>query len=139
MTGDLETADRAEIQAVLDSLAAAWDRGDGAGFAAPFAEDADFINILGMHLRGRAPIAAQHDRIFTGIYAGSTAALHLTQARWLADGVAYAVVDCAIEVPTGPWTGRVETKASAVLVRTGGGWRIAAFHNTRLGEMPSGT
>ena len=45
---------------------------DGPAFAAPFAVDADFVNIRGEHFRGRAAIGAGHAAIFQTIYAGST-------------------------------------------------------------------
>ena len=136
MADDLKPGERAAVLEVLAALVRAWARGDGAGFAAAFAEDADFINILGLHLRGRTPIAAQHDQIFSSIYRGSKAGFDLVQARRLGPDIIHAVIDCAVEVPAGPMAGRVETRASAVMVRTGGRWRIAAFHNTRLGEAP---
>ena len=88
-------------------------------------------------MRGRAPIAEQHDRIFASIYRGSKAGFDLAQARALAPGVILAVIDCAVEVPAGPWAGRVETRASAVVMRAADRWEIAAFQNTRLGEPPA--
>jgi uncharacterized protein (TIGR02246 family) len=50
MTSDATTpvtADEAAIRAILAQLADAWNTGDGAAFAAPFAEDADFIAFEG--------------------------------------------------------------------------------------------
>ena len=56
----------------VHSLEAAWNAGDGDAFAAPFAADADFVNVRAEHHRGRQAIAAGHTAIFRSIYAGST-------------------------------------------------------------------
>ena len=50
--------------ALLRQLEDAWNAGDGAAFGAPFAEDADFVDIRGDHHRGRAAIAQGHRAIF---------------------------------------------------------------------------
>ncbi len=121
-----------EISAILNELGDAWQRGDGTQFAAAFAEDADFINILGMHAKGRSEIAAWHDQLFKGIYAESAAVFSLKAARRLTDDVTHMVVDTVLDVPAGPRAGRIETVADGVLVRKGGRWEIAAFHNTRV-------
>jgi uncharacterized protein (TIGR02246 family) len=47
-----------DAAALAARLQDAWNTGDGAGFAAPFSDDADFVNVYGMHARGRAAIAA---------------------------------------------------------------------------------
>lgn len=36
-----------DLHRIVEQLEAAWNNGDSAGFAAPFADDADFVHILG--------------------------------------------------------------------------------------------
>jgi hypothetical protein len=63
VTADLASADRAALEKIVRQLEAAWNAMDGSAFAAPFAAEADFVNIRGDHFRGRAAIAAGHAAI----------------------------------------------------------------------------
>ena len=103
---------------------------DGAAFAAPFAADADFVNIRGEHFRGRGAIAAGHAAIFQTIYAGSTNQYTVEGARLLRPDVALVRVYSRLDAPHGPLAGRHRARFSLVLTREGGGWEIAALHNT---------
>ena len=128
----LTAADRSAIDALVATLEAAWNAGDGDAFAAPFARDADFVNVRAEHHQGRHAIAAGHTGIFRSIYAGSTNRYVVKSARLLTDDVALAHVDAALDVPSGPLAGRMQALYSLVLVRDGSGWQIASFHNTLL-------
>ena len=60
-TGDQTASDaRSQIANVVDGLTESWNRHDMEAYAAQFAEDADFVNVIGMHWRGRAEIEARH-------------------------------------------------------------------------------
>lgn len=107
MPADLAPADRVALENIARQLEAAWSAMDGAAFAAPFAAEADFVNIRGEHFRGQAAIAAGHAAIFQTIYAGSTNHFTVEEARLLR-----------------------RARFSLVLTKEGGGWEIAAFHNT---------
>ena len=128
----MTAAEHAEAVRLVAGLEAAWNAMDGAAFAAAFAEDADFVNILGEHFRGRDRIAAGHAGIFQSIYAGSTVHMQLEQVRLLRADVALAHVHSNLDVPQGRLAGRHAARFSMVLTRGGDGWQIAAFHNTRM-------
>ncbi|MEO7273195.1 MAG: SgcJ/EcaC family oxidoreductase, partial [Vicinamibacterales bacterium] len=53
----LTDADRHSIDSLVARLEAAWNAGDGEAFAAPFAPDADFVNVRAEHHQGRQAIA----------------------------------------------------------------------------------
>jgi uncharacterized protein (TIGR02246 family) len=57
-------ADEDAIRAIHQRMIDAWNAGDGAVFAAPFTDDADFVAFEGTHLKGRQEIALFHERIF---------------------------------------------------------------------------
>ena len=116
--------------ALAKHLEQAWNRADGTAFGEVFAEDSDFVNILGEHHRGRAAIAAGHQAIFDTIYAGSTVRYTITQARALDDRVILGHVSATLTVPSGPLAGEINALLSLVVVRGGDEHRIAAFHNT---------
>jgi uncharacterized protein (TIGR02246 family) len=127
---DLTPADRAALENIVRQLEAAWNAMDGSAFAAPFAADADFVNIRGEHFRGQAAIAAGHAAIFQTIYAGSTNHCTVEGARLLRPEVALVRVHSMLEAPHGPLAGRHGARFSLVLTKEGGGWEIAALHNT---------
>jgi uncharacterized protein (TIGR02246 family) len=124
---------RQVAEPVLQRLEQAWNAADGAAFAAPFTDDADFVDIRGDHHRTRDAIGHGHQQIMETIYRGSRVRYTLEQARRLADGVILAHSSAVLDVPGGPMAGTHRAIASWVLVPAGGEWRIAAFHNTRAG------
>lgn len=136
--GAMDEKDRAELDRVAQSLAAAWNAADGAAFGRWFTEDADFVNILAMHLVGRATISQQHQLIFDGIYRGSRNTFKVAKTRKVSDSVVVALFEAHLRVPEGPMAGDLDTLATAVLIRDSSGWHIASFQNT-LKRDPSGT
>ena len=127
---ELTATDRAALEAIVRQLESAWNALDGEAFAAPFAVDADFVNIRAEHFRGRPAIAAGHKAIFSSIYAGSTVQMGVEAGRLLNVGVALMHVKSELTVPAGPMAGTHHACFSMVLTRTASGWEIAAFHNT---------
>jgi uncharacterized protein (TIGR02246 family) len=127
---DLAPADRAALENIVRQLEAAWNALDGSAFAGPFADEADFVNIRGEHIRGRAAIAAGHAGIFRTIYAGSTNHYTVEEARLLRPEVALVRVYATMDVPQGPLAGRHRARFSLVLTKERSGWEIAALHNT---------
>jgi uncharacterized protein (TIGR02246 family) len=130
MSVDLTSADRAALEEIVRQLEAAWNAMDGQAFAAPFAADADFVNIRGEHFRSQAAISAGHAGIFRTIYAGSTNHYELETARLLRPEVALVHVHSILDAPHGPLAGRHGARFSLVLTKENGRWEIAALHNT---------
>jgi len=119
-----------DVAMLITELEHAWNAADGAAFAKPFAEDADFVNVRAEHHRTREAIAKGHQGIFDTIYKGSVVRYQLASARLLAPGVVLAHINARLEVPAGPMAGTLTSLASLVLVGSPGDWRVAAFHNT---------
>ena len=71
----------AVVEPIVEHLQQAWNAGDGMGFAGPFAEDADFVEVRGGHHRGAVAVGRGHEAIFSTIYAGSTST---SRSRWRA-------------------------------------------------------
>jgi uncharacterized protein (TIGR02246 family) len=130
MPADLAPVDRAALESIVAQLEAGWNAMDGPAFAAPFAADADFVNIRGEHFRGRPAIAAGHAGIFQTIYAGSTNRYTVEGARLLRPDVALVRVHALLDAPHGPLAGRHGARFSLVLTKEASGWEIAALHNT---------
>jgi uncharacterized protein (TIGR02246 family) len=130
MRGSALPADQAAIESIVAGLEAAWNAMDGTAFAAPFAVDADFVNVRGEHSRGRAAIADGHAEIFRTIYAGSRNRYAIETVRLLRPDVALMHAHATLDAPRGPLAGRHSARFSLVLTKESGGWEIAAFHNT---------
>jgi uncharacterized protein (TIGR02246 family) len=121
---------------VVARLQQAWNDGDGEAFGAPFTEDAGFVDLRGTHHPGRATIARGHQGIFDTIYRGSRIQYTVTDARALAPDVIVAHSTGHLSAPSGPMAGENDATQTLVLVREGGEWQIAAFHNTVVVPMP---
>jgi uncharacterized protein (TIGR02246 family) len=130
MSSSENPADREILENTVRALEAAWNAGDGAAFAAPFAADADFVTIRAEHFRGRDAIAAGHAGIFRTIYAGSRNQYTVESVRSLAPTVALVRVGAVLDAPSGPLAGRHTARFSIVFVRGSAGWEIASLHNT---------
>jgi uncharacterized protein (TIGR02246 family) len=130
MAAELSSRERSELEDIVGRLRAAWNAMDGSAFAAPFADNADFVNIRGEHFRGRTAIVQGHATIFRTVYSGSTVQMKVEALRLLRPDVALVHVHSVLDVPRGPLAGRHEACFSLVLTRESGGWEIAAFHNT---------
>lgn len=124
--------DRSQIDAIVAELADAWNAGDAARFAAPFALDAEQVNIFGARLIGRGEIADRHAHVFETIFRGSTNVLRVLDARYAGADVLLLRLDSVVSIPQGPMQGDLHTIASLVLCRTGPKWEIRLFHNTRI-------
>ena len=133
----------AESRAIFElgqALQDAWNRGDAAGYASLFTDDADFVAWNGQHGRGRQAIEDGHRRLFDGPLAGSRMVLvgddegsaPTESLRFIRPDVAImvipGVVTLAAPSATGPGHQSVQT---FVLVKDGDQWRVTAFQNTR--------
>jgi uncharacterized protein (TIGR02246 family) len=135
-----EPAHRRAIFELGKALQDAWNRGDAAGYASLFTDDADFVAWNGSYGRGRQAIEDGHRRLFDGPLAGSRMTLVDDDAesappqslRFVRPDVAImviaGVVTLAGQSATGPGHQSVQT---FVLIKNVNRWRVAAFQNTR--------
>jgi uncharacterized protein (TIGR02246 family) len=128
--------DSAGHRAILEvghALQDAWNRGDAAGYASLFTEDASFVAWNGLHGYGRQAIGDAHRPLLAGPLAGSRLVVGEPESlRFVRPDVAIMVTSGAVtradQAGTRPDHESVQT---FVLVENGGRWRITAFHNTR--------
>ncbi len=62
----MESTDRHGIDALVESLVAAFNRHEASGFAAGFSESASFVDVLGRRMAGREAIEVGHRFPFGG-------------------------------------------------------------------------
>jgi uncharacterized protein (TIGR02246 family) len=133
-------AEGTAIFELAQALQDAWNRGDAAGYASLFTDDADFVAWNGAYGRGRHAIENGHRPLFDGPLAGSRMVLVDDNAQSAPPGslrfvrpdvaimVIPGVVTLAGQSATGP---DHESLQTFVLVKNGDRWRVAAFQNTR--------
>jgi uncharacterized protein (TIGR02246 family) len=139
--------DEQSIRGIVERLEQAWNHSDSTAFAEVFAEDADFVDILGRHHRGRATIEAGHRQIFDTIYRGSRNTSTVEWVRFLRRDIAVVFLRAellsrlggavdqarrAAQVSEHPAT--AQARPTLILSNNGRGWEIVAFQNTRIAE-----
>jgi uncharacterized protein (TIGR02246 family) len=129
--------DETAVRNIIQEEITAWNSGDAAAYSRHFAADGTFTNIRGQFFTGRQPFIERHDYLFKGPFHGSTLRQDIVSLKFVRPDV--AVVEVLTSV-TGipklfPGTntddkGRLRTRLLQVVVKDGGEWKIAAYHNT---------
>ena len=125
-----QNADETAMRESVKQLEAGWNTKSGALFAKPFAEDADYVVINGMYIKGRAVIETQHQRIFDTIFKDTTLSLTVKQIRFLRSDVAVVHVSGQRVGPAKEHN--QEAMITLMLTKEKQGWVIAAFQNTQI-------
>ena len=122
-------------EALVHGFVAAWNSHDMKAFAGLFAEDADFVNVIGMWWRGRAEIQAKHEESHPTRFKATTVT---------STGISVRLLRADIAVLHSSWelTGLVDAEGKPapprrgimqiVAVKQAEGWRIVAAQNTDI-------
>ncbi|MEQ3553749.1 SgcJ/EcaC family oxidoreductase [Pseudonocardia nematodicida] len=117
------------VCATIGSLTTAWNAGDADAYGAAFTPDATYTSWVGTHYAGREDVVESHRALFGGLLSGTRLVDRYLSVRFVRPDV--AVVSTrgdtydGDEPPSVP--GKVQTY---IVVRDGGTWSVAAFHNT---------
>jgi uncharacterized protein (TIGR02246 family) len=126
----------ASVEAVVSALAQGWNRHDMTAFAAAFSENADFVNVIGMHWQGRQEIEAKHAQVHRTIFRNSRLRLVEQAVRFLSPTIALAHASWEMKgAETLPGWNAPETRRgimTLVLTKEADRWLIAAAHNTDI-------
>lgn len=127
--------DRDLLGQIPQRFAQAWNRKDVDAVFADYADDADFVNVLGAWWRGKARMVKEHADRFAGVFAGSTLTFGDVAVRELPPHAA---------VVHGVWTmkghqspdGRWAPVRAGILVfmmhKREGSWKVVASQNTDI-------
>ncbi len=111
----------------------AWNRSDSIAWASQFAEDADFIHILGAHFQGREAIERGHRTIFDTIYKGSRNQLNVEKVRFVRPDVALVFIRTNLKWYLDGAEQEVQARPTLVAQKKDNGqWEIVAFQNTLI-------
>ena len=108
----------------------AWNRADGDGLSDSFADDADFVDIRGVHHVGRAGHRRRPPAIFDTIYAGQHRPLRARVGPRDHAGRVVAVVRRPSRLRAARCRGINHARFTLTIAEGDEGWPIDAFHNT---------
>ena len=134
----LELSDQKEIQAVIADSTRAWNISGGRGYGEGYTEDADFVNIIGMHFSGNKLIEKRHVHILETFLKDSKFEVNTVQLREIQPNIVMAFVNWTVHGFRTPGSdpnlmGTVRSGIfSHVFVKDQGKWKIAASQNTLL-------
>lgn len=120
---------------VVSEWQAAWNAGDASRLSQLFAEDADFVNVVGLWWHDRDSIREAHHFGFTKIFPGSVIEMGEPRVRQL--GPDAAVVQSKWSLagqvsPEGEQAGAREGIFTFVVERRREGWIAVTAHNTDI-------
>ena len=116
---------------------AAWNQHDMQAFADLFHDDATFVNVIGVYMRGREEIRQAHAAVHAGPFRDSTLTAWLDDARTLGPDVIIAHLRSDLRGDD-RMPGQVRsTLATLVIERRGAIWKILAAHNTNVLAAPT--
>jgi uncharacterized protein (TIGR02246 family) len=130
----MNTGDEQALRDIVTKLEAAWNRGDSVSWTNEFAEDADFIHILGGYFNGRIPIERGHRAIFDTIYKGSTAKLAVQKIRSVGPDAAIVFMLAELKITQAGLPPVLHARPTMIVQKLGGEWKIVAFQNTIITE-----
>lgn len=129
--------DETAVRSIIQEEIAAWNAGDVVAYSRHFAADGTFTNIRGQFFVGRQAFIERHDVLFKGPFHGSTLKQNIVSLKFVSPDVAVVEVLTSVtgiqKLPPGTNTddkGRLRTRLLQVMVKDGGEWKIAAYHNT---------
>lgn len=136
---DWTEADKTAVRAVPDRIRDAWAANDAEAFAAAYTADATMILSGDRFMKGRAQILQEVKASFAGGHKGTTLLQNIVDARYIGANTAIVITDGGVLAPgeTKPHPER-EIRATWVIAKEDGEWRIAAYQNSRNadGKLP---
>jgi uncharacterized protein (TIGR02246 family) len=134
-TVSLAAEDDRAIRKAVVGFEVAWNSHDMKALGGLFREDAEFINVVGMHWRGRADIVAAHAAFHETMFKDTRLTTDAITLRPIGADVAVAVVTYtqdSFTTPSGQVMPKTQTKLSYVFAKTAGEWKIAHGQNVRI-------
>lgn len=132
----LEEADKTAVLAIVQGYTEAWNQHGGRGFGEGFSEDADFVNIYGMHFSGKKEIEERHIAILSRFLKGSLLIVQDIRLREVHPGLIVALVCWKLDGYRAPGEdisvhGELrEGIFTQVFVKGEQNWQITASQNT---------
>jgi len=131
------SAEVTEVNRVVKAFAEAWNRHDMNAFSELFAEDAEFVNVVGLWWKGRAEIKGAHEFAHQTMFKNSRLDINEIETRFPAPGIAISRCRWRVEGHVTP-DGASLPPRTGILVNTlrraGSAWHIIDSQNTDIIE-----
>jgi len=125
------------VNRVVEAFAEAWNMHDMNAFSELFAEDAEFVNVVGLWWKGRAEIKAAHEFTHQTMFKHSDLSIDEIATRFPVQEIAIARCRWKLEGHQGP-DGEALPLRHGILVnilrKAGPTWRIIDSQNTDVIE-----
>jgi uncharacterized protein (TIGR02246 family) len=131
--------DEKRVEGQVRAFQEAFNARDASALARCFTDDATFVNIIAVRMRGRAGIEAGHAAHFAGVLAKSRIDFTEVDVKPLTEGVMLchaAWTRAALESPDGATLPPGNGIITFVAAKDGADWRFAAGQNTQAGALP---
>jgi uncharacterized protein (TIGR02246 family) len=133
----LSPEDDQAVRKVVAGFEEAWNTHDMKALAKLFRDDAEWVNIVGMHWHGRDEIMVAHTAFHKTSFKNHSYRTDAVATRSVAPGVAVAVATetfGSFTTPDGQVRPKSRDRLSYVLVKGPEGWKIAHGHNVVIDE-----
>lgn len=120
------------IYELVRLLEDAWNGSNSQRFASVFAEDADFITVMGKHYNGREPIDTGHRAIFDSIYKNSRNHYTIEGVRFIRPDVVVVFVRAMLELADNKV---INARPTMLLTKENGKWQVAVLQNTAVAPV----
>ncbi len=132
----LPTQDTQAIQKTVTGLFDAWNRNDMKAYASFLTEDCDWINIVGMHWRGRQAVMKAHTAYLSMMFLGVKQQTLESTIDEITPNVALVILTQRMDdftIPAGKLEKDMHDRMSLVMVKQPDGrWFIRIGHNTTI-------
>lgn len=129
--------DRQNIENVVRAFSDCWNRHDMEAFGQLFAEDAEFVNVVGLWWKGREAIKRAHATTHATMFKDSRLTMTHIEIRFVTPLVAIARSSWELTGHLGP-SGEALPERRGILMnlvtRRNGGWEIIDSQNTDIIE-----
>lgn len=129
---DVHTEASEIVSQLASGFVDSWNSHDMASFAELFHGDGDFVNVVGLHMRGRDEIQRHHASAHAGPFRASTLRLDVEDAREIAPGVLVGHVRGTLRGDSRDPSGVRTSMLTFVIERRSGVWKIVTAHNTNI-------
>jgi uncharacterized protein (TIGR02246 family) len=131
----LSADDEKAVRQVIRGFEEAWNAHDMKAFAKLLRDDVEWVNIVGMHWKGKDAVVAAHEAFHKTMFKDHRMATDAVELRPLGGGHVIAVVTTtndAFTTPGGQVMPKAQNRQTYVLTKEPGGWRIAHCQNVRV-------
>lgn len=127
----------AEVTQVVQAFADCWNKHDIHGFAQLFAQDAEFVNVVGMWWKGREEIKKAHEFAHATMFRNSHLLIETVAVRFPSESIAIARARWLLEGHVSPDGATLPPRNGILLTVLSGGpgdWSIIDSQNTDIVE-----